>query len=687
MSWVSFAWFLQSGPLSVPDDAPRWAAVGLALLALWGGARQLDRAREPRWLVWLAPLTAAVLSAGYVVYYLRGGPRIIDATAYYLQARTFAEGMLSIPLPEPEHAVIGRFMVRTHATSAAAVIFPPGYPAVLALGFLVGAPLAIGPLLGAALTWATIGLARVAAEGHDPKTRAVIVMFSALASVGCAALRYHTADTMSHGLAALCLTLALWAVLRLLTTASADWRVGVTFGASAGLLFAARPVSALAFAAVVGGPLLGAMARRRMRAATLVGALAGAALPVALWFVFQSHVTGRPFGTAQSVYYAVSDGPAGCFRYGFGEGIGCLGEHGTFVGHNLADGYGLVAAAKTTGRRLSLHVSDAMGFAPAFVAVVAGGVVAARHASLRLLPALVLAQWLAYAPFYFDGNYPGGGARMFAEVLPIEHVLAASTLGRWRWRSRTIPAPRAAAWLLGASLLGFGVHLGAQHGALREREGGRPMFVPSAAPSTGLVFVDTDHGFLLAYDPRHPDRVARWHGDALDRLRWLDAGRPPAFRYDHDFDGGPPRVTPLSLAAPQGRIEGESLWPPAAQRGLWAFPRHAASPCASGGRVLQLTPDLASAAAPPEVRLALPALDAGVDLYATLLPTPGEYYIKLAIYSEQEAVAAVSVGPSGAAPCVEAGPLSIPRGGPALRLGIESALPVGLDRLELRENR
>jgi len=51
----------------------------------------------------------------------------------------------------------------------------------------------------------------------------------------------------------------------------------------------------------------------------------------------------------------------------------------------------------------------------------------------------VLGVMLAYVPFYFDGSYPGGGARLFADVLPLEHVLApwfsgvrASRAGRFR---------------------------------------------------------------------------------------------------------------------------------------------------------------------------------------------------------------------------------------------------------------
>src|SRR5690606_13461867 len=135
---------------------------------------------------------SAVLSAVYVDYYLRGGPRIIDATSYYLQARTFASGQLAFEPPGPLASFVGRFLLPT-PDGRLAVIFPPGYPALLSLGFLVGAPLAVGPMLAAGLSVATYLLAE--ALWGDPRVARAAGWLSAL----CGVLRYHTADTMSHG--------------------------------------------------------------------------------------------------------------------------------------------------------------------------------------------------------------------------------------------------------------------------------------------------------------------------------------------------------------------------------------------------------------------------------------------------------------------------------------------------------
>ncbi|WP_437876998.1 hypothetical protein [Sorangium sp. So ce513] len=687
----------------LPRDPAQWIALALSLAALLAGAWLLRRGRppaaarpdpalprpdaasarpgtapSPRAALRLAiaaafAVVAALISAAYVAVYLRGGPRIIDATSYWLEARAMAAGYLAWPLDEPAASVLGRFLVRSDAAAHAgaalggadassadrvAVIFPPGYPAVLALGFLAGAPLAVGPLLAAALAIATYDLAaRFAPE--DPAAGCAarlpfVPLVAALFSALCAALRYHTADTMSHGLAALCFTVALASARRALDEArdgatgaprgrlDPAMRAAAVAGLAAGWLAATRPPSALALAAALLLVLLPASRRDRAAAGAregdpaprlgrLAAAMAVGALPgLALLAAHQRAATGA-FASSQAAYYAVSDGPPGCFRYGFGAGIGCLGEHGDFVHHNLAESYGFIASAGTTLRRLKLHLVDALNAEPLALLVIVGAVIALRSPRARPLAIAPLLQIAAYAPFYFDGNYPGGGARFFADVLPIEHVLAAMAALAIAQRAGAAreghgpaggPRARLAAALVAAALplAGFAFRAGFEHAALRDREGGLPMFDPAevarAGVARGLVFVDTDHGFNLGFDPAPGDvAVLRYRGDALDRMAWEARGRPPAYRYRFAIpdDGGLASVSVAPLAldgfggsraasspgepvpgeAPPGEalpgeavIEGESLWPPRAQRGAWALPEYASGTCASAGRLL-----------------------------------------------------------------------------------------------------
>lgn len=511
-------------------------------------------------------LLAFALSCVYVRIYLRGGPRIIDATSYFLSARTLAAGWFTFPTLEPGASFRGRFLLANDGHELG-VIFPPGYPFVLSLAVRLGAPLLLGPLLGAGLVAATYALGRAAGQS------AKVAMLAAALSALSAALRYHTADTMSHGLAALLATSALVAALR------AELRLGPCLaGLCLGALAATRPVSGAATGLVVA-----LLLRRRVRAWPwlFLGLVPGAVLLAA-----QQHaLTGHWWGSTQLAYYAVSDAPAGCFRYGFGSGVGCRYEHGDYVTRYLPNGFGAEHALRTLLVRLWLFSTDATNLAP-LTLLGAYGLVRHRRSPLGWLGLGVALQALLYVPFYFDGNYPGGGARFLCEVIPLAQVLVA----RAAWDLRL-------GWLtLPGALFGFALYAHRGHAELAGREGGRPMFEPSvveaAGVKRGLLFVDTDHGFNLGHDPsvRSPRQgwlVARRRGDAHDRELYEGLGLPPTYRYVFDPSGRlAPRVVPyVPPVVPE--LEGEAEWPARVQRGS-TYPVHAA--CASQGAALRLQP-------------------------------------------------------------------------------------------------
>jgi hypothetical protein len=558
----------------LPPDAAGVAALVTAVLLLVLSKTPLaERVRklDDRVVVGALALLAALLSAGYVVHYLRGGPRIVDATSYFLEARALSQGKLAFDVPFPTGSFRGRFLVPPGLDGhPLAVIFPPGYPALLAAGFLAHAPLAVGPLLAAALVGATYWLARELTGRSD------VARLAAALSVVCAALRYHTADTMSHGLAALLLCLSLAGARR------GGLALGVA-GLALGWLFATRPVTGL-----VALPLCLALSfHHRARALWLFPALVPGA---ALLLAHQHAATGSFFGSSQLRYYALADGPPGCFRLGFGAGIGCLFEHGEFVRRNLESGYGPLEALLNTARRLRVHAIDVANFEALalFVPIVAIGW--RKRPGVPVLGLGVLLMVLAYAAFYFDGSYPGGGARLYAEALPLEHVLLA--LGALELRLSR--------FLLPTALAGFALHGVFGHLALRDREGGRPLFEPSvlsqAGVRRGLVFVGTDHGFALGHDPsvldpwQHP-LVARKRGDAHDLLLWERFGRPPSYEYRFDTGRTDSRASlvpyPLSELGLL-RFEAEAEWPPLAVTGGFAHPDHHPDACVSGGRALRI---------------------------------------------------------------------------------------------------
>jgi hypothetical protein len=559
----------------LPRDVAAYAALGAALVwvivtqSAWGRRLPLLRTRT---LLALLCAIAALLSAGYVAHYLRGGPRIIDASSYWLEARALSGGELAFDVPTPSASFRGRFSLTPPGQSETlAVLFPPGYPALLALGFLLRAPLLVGPLLAALLVLSTYWLSRELLGRED------VARAAALLSALCATLRYHTADTMSHGLSALLFSVGL-------ACAARGGRFLLGCGLALGWMIATRPVSgAVALVACLAIAL-----RHRTRALAIVPAL----LPgIALLLAHQHAATGHWLSSTQLRYYELADGPPGCFRWGFGAGIGCLFEHGEVVKKQLAEGYGLLAAAQNSLRRLALNALDVANFAPLALLVPYALIKFRKTAGVLALGLSTLALMLAYAGFYFDGSYPGGGARFFVDALPLEHALLGLALCELRWARFAPPA----------MLVGFALHTANGHVALAARQGGRPMFEAKALEAAGvrhgLVFVSTDHGFNLGHDPRQRDPwqaplVARARGDAHDTLLWERYGRPPAYRYRFDFMQ-PEAAASLERFTPELsdvlRFESEADWPLLAVSGGYGHPDFHPAPCVSAGRGLRLT--------------------------------------------------------------------------------------------------
>lgn len=630
------------GTWGAPPDGAALTALGLSV-ALFAIAAAPERVRAAlgqrvfglplRRFSWIVASLAALASLGYVALYLRGYPRIVDATTYMLEARSLARGSFTFPAGFPSASTRGRFLVFDESTGRLGGIFPPGYPLVLALGVKLGTPLVVGPVIAGLLALVTLRLGtRVAADlrfAHPERTGRL----AALLSLVSATLRYHTADTMSHGLAALYVASALWALVEWRARGAKDVRLVLAASLAAGLLVSTRPVSGLALVVVCAGTLFAttygritarANARpeaREIARLALVG-LGGLLPGLVLLVAWQKALTGSYLGSPQLLYYARSDAPAGCFRYGFGAGIGCLFEHGDFVRHNLPHGYGAYAALATTARRLKMHLTDAANVELLVPIVLLPFFRAdAKSASLRVLGAMLTALLLAYVPFYFDGNYPGGGARFYADALPVEHVLLAVGVGLLtRPKAGTDGAHgttslgasvRGAALVLAVALLGFAVHTSFDHQKLATREEGVPFFDPDVLTRSdvheGLVFVDTDHGFSLGHVPASKAmtevRVVRRREDAHDWLVFDAANRPPTWLYL--VDHGAARIVPWAPERPEGamRFEAEADWPPLSQEGGAALPTWMAG-LASNGRVLTLTPERADR--PARATLALP---------------------------------------------------------------------------------
>ena len=147
----------QGFPIHRAALAHPWAAIGAFLLAaaMVGGRRgeRLEAAFDALCRVRRAWFNLGAFAAGVGIYgatawYVFGGiPRIDDGVASLFQARLFARGAATIPLPEMSYfynifGVLGFRQGVEHWCG----MYPPGWPALLTPGVWAGAPWLVNPV-------------------------------------------------------------------------------------------------------------------------------------------------------------------------------------------------------------------------------------------------------------------------------------------------------------------------------------------------------------------------------------------------------------------------------------------------------------------------------------------------------------------------------------------------------------
>ncbi|HNT75962.1 MAG TPA: glycosyltransferase family 39 protein [Anaerolineae bacterium] len=268
----------------------------------------------------LLAFLAATLIARYV---LEGVPHLEDEIAYWFQAQVFADGRLYTPSPETPFCFSTHFVVDYGGRRFGK--YPPGWPALLALGMKLGVPWwinAAGALLTVALTF------RLARELDGPTTGA---WAAALAATSPFVLLL-SGSLMPHTTCLVFVTAFLWSFIRSCRAGQGGSRWAALAGLMLGGAFAIRPFSAVAVAALAGATALWRGLRRREWAR--VPALAGGFALLA-WVVpfCNAAWTGNPWLSPYTLVWPFD-------QVGFGPG------HGPFPqGNTVWSGLGNVGAA------------------------------------------------------------------------------------------------------------------------------------------------------------------------------------------------------------------------------------------------------------------------------------------------------------------------------------------------------
>ena len=285
----------------------------------------------------------ALLCGGLALFVALGplgaAPHITDEVAYTLQARLFAAGQRVGPPTDVPGMLLYPFWVSAPLSYA---VFPPGWPALLAVGEVIGLGAWVNPLVAMALPpliW------RLGQEWADEDTARL-----AAAIIACSpGLVLLAGSRMAHTSTLAGLLLALVIVAR---GRDAAWVWGLG-GLGLGYVLLARPFDGV----VLGGGILAAGLWRAPggvpRALLLLGP--GIAAGLTLW---DNHtLTGDAFTFPVNPWYdawvADTGRAPGCNRLGFGPEIGCHPTLGS-LGHSPEKAARLAGAATLRLDRLLL---------------------------------------------------------------------------------------------------------------------------------------------------------------------------------------------------------------------------------------------------------------------------------------------------------------------------------------------
>jgi hypothetical protein len=374
----------------------------------------------PASLLALAAL-AFVAAAAMAWFGLEGLPHLEDEMAYLFQAKVMARGELWAPAPENGAPFWVPFVLTVNGRRFGK--YPPGWPAVLALGERLGAAWLVNPVLGAL---AVPLLYRLSHDLFDRQTAflaCLLMISSPMFLVLSGTLMAHS---LTHTLT-LVFMLANRRVERAILAAERSTTWAALGGAALGWIGITRPLTAVCIAL----PFLGLIVWRlgdglwrqrtlavRQVLVALAPMVAAGLVVTALYPAYLWALTGDPTTNLYTQWWPHD-------KIGFGPGIG------------PSEGHTLRQAVVNMRADLRLWSSDLFGWPGVSWIFLAPGIVAARRSAwawtlLALFPVFVvvhLTYWVGSQVY---------GTRYYYEALPGLALLTAvgtrwlaGLTGRW----------------------------------------------------------------------------------------------------------------------------------------------------------------------------------------------------------------------------------------------------------------
>ena len=356
--------------------------------------------------VLLAAMWVVLIAGTLSLFFYEAHPHVPDEVIYHYHARYFAEGMLTTPAPPiPEAFSIYLIPYKEGRWYSP---FPPGWPAVLAIGFLLGLPWLVNPVLGGLNILLTYALLR---EIYSLRTARLSVLLLCVSPWYI----FMSMNFMAHTAT---LTFALVAALGIVwarNTQKTIW--AVLAGCAVGITSLVRPLDGLAVMIVL-SLWAWVPSGQRMKVSSFAAFIVGTVFFGAMILPYNNALTGDSTVFPLTAYYEEYFSP-NAFSLGFGPDRGLDWPIDPWPGYSMIE-----AGVNATLNMFSMNV-ELFGWSTGSLMILAlflaSGVLLSRD-HLMLVPVLVISG--LYSLFWYSGGPDFGPRYWYLMVVPLVALTA-----------------------------------------------------------------------------------------------------------------------------------------------------------------------------------------------------------------------------------------------------------------------
>ena len=342
------------------------------------------------------------VSAGFLNFVIyEQHPHLQDEVAYLYHARFLESGAFKLPAPPiPEAFEIYLMQFQGDSWFPAT---PPGWPAMLAFGILVGVPWLVNPLL-AGINVILAGLFFREMYGERIARLAVLLLCFSPWHI------FMAMNFMPHTFTLTCTLIALITVALTMRTGKIKW-AGLGGGAVGGISLI-RPLDGVIVAVTIGLWVLG-IGGRRLKVSAIAALVFGTIVIGALVFPYNKILTGDPFVFPIMAYTDQHFAPK-ANAYGFGPERGMGWPIDPNPGHGPVDGL-INANLNTFSLNIELFGWSTGSLIILGIFLVSGTLKKADYFMLTMMSVV----FIAYFFYYFSGGPDFGARYWYLMLIPL----------------------------------------------------------------------------------------------------------------------------------------------------------------------------------------------------------------------------------------------------------------------------